>query len=281
MGSVDGRVPTDRQWHDWRVEVIDELHAGKQSRVFEATLDGRRAVVKLTDAHLADRAALTARMAAVDALAGRLANVVAPLRIGDELVQPIGDWLMTATPFVDGGRLDVARSADAELLGATMADLHRAMHDLPRFDIAPIAALADRAHVDEQRDWQLLHGDFSEQNVIVTPSTVRVIDFDDCGYGPVEYDIANSLYMVLFDADVNGEPARSERFRPAFLAGYARRSARSVDDGIVDAFIAIRIEALARWLDDLANAPIGIRTSPAAWLDTLAAFVATHRPSVS
>jgi Ser/Thr protein kinase RdoA (MazF antagonist) len=280
MDSTDHPIPTDREWLDWHVEVIDELHAGKQSRVFEATLDGRRAVVKLTDAHLADHAALAARLAAVDVLAADHDNVVAPLRIGDELVQPIGDWLMTATPFVTGDRLDVTTAAGADLLGATLADLHRAMRDLPSFDIPPVAALTPTSQVDAQRDWQLLHGDFSEQNVIATPSMVRVFDFDDCGYGPVEYDIANSLYMVLFDSDVNGDSARYERVRPAFLSGYAARSARAVDDGTVDAFIAIRIEALHRWISDLPSAPIGIRTSPPAWLDRLASFVAKHRPSV-
>jgi len=45
----------------WRlgVHVDRELHAGKQSRVSTATVDGRQVVVKLTDAQLADRMTLT------------------------------------------------------------------------------------------------------------------------------------------------------------------------------------------------------------------------------
>ena len=31
---------------------------------------------------------------------------------------------------------------------------------------------------------------------------VRVFDFDECGVGPAEYDVANSLYLALFDLTV-------------------------------------------------------------------------------
>ena len=42
--------------------------------------------------------------------------------------------------------------------------------------------------------------------------------------------------------------------------------------------IALRIDALGRWLDDLSTAPIGIRTSSPEWLETLTTFVKSHRP---
>jgi len=55
-------------------------------------------------------------------------------------------------------------------------------------------------------------------------STVRVFDFDDCGYGPTSFDIANALYMVLFDVSTAGYSGRYEAFAASFLAGYERES---------------------------------------------------------
>ena len=124
---------------------------------------------------------------------------------------------------------------------------------------------------------QLLHGDFNALNVIVTPAGPRLIDFDDCGYGPVAFDVANALYMVLFDASVGDRPKLYATFRPGFLAGYRQAAGRPLDDGEVDGFIDARVAALGRWLDDLPNAPIGIRTSSPEWLQTLRAFVAGYR----
>ena len=253
-----------------------ELHAGKQSRVFDAVRGGRRAAIKLTDARFADQAVLGARMAAVEALATDHPAVVSPVRIDGALVQPIGGWLMTATPFVVGDRLEDDDPSDAARLGAALAALHGAMRLSDPSGVPAIAALDATGFERDRVGWQLLHGDFGTHNVIVTSDGLRLVDFDDCGYGPVEYDLANSLYMVHFDAEVNNRPERYDAFRPAFLAEYTDRSAVSVAEADVDAMIDIRIDALGRWLDDLSTAPIGIRTSSPEWLDTLRSFVDSH-----
>jgi Ser/Thr protein kinase RdoA (MazF antagonist) len=266
-------LPTAEEWHRWGVEVIAELHAGKQSRVFDVVIDGQRIAAKLTEARLADPAVYTARLEAVEALGTEHRNVVPPQRIDGQLMLPIGEWLMTATPFIEGDRLDAGAASDAMLLGQALADLHGALSRLGAFDIPAVAALAATGQSDAAPNWQLLHGDFSCQNVIRTPVLLRVIDFDDCGYGPVEYDIANSLYMVLFDSEVAQRPELYETFRPAFLDGYAAETDHRVGDDDIDALIARRIDALAWWLNNLSEAPIGIRTSSDDWLETLAAFV--------
>lgn len=270
-------APGPDDWLGWDVEVIEELPAGRQSRVFAALLNGQRSAIKLTESHLADIPVLTSRMEAAEALGASHPGVVAPIRIAGDLVQPIGDWLMTATPLIVGERLDGSTPGDAERLGAALAHLHRAMRRLEEFEIPTIAALASTAPEEDRTGWQLLHGDFSTQNVIATPETLRIFDFDDCGYGPVEYDLANSLYMVLFDADVTGRPRHYEAFRAGFLSGYGDIARHRVADAALDAMIARRIDALGRWLDDLSTAPIGIRTSPPEWLETLASFVKSHR----
>ncbi len=255
--------------------VVDgELHAGKQSRVLTGTVDGRPAVVKFTDAQLADRSTLASRMAMTESLAEITDSVVAPIRIDDSLMHVVGAWLLTATPFVSGRPADTAVAADASLLGRTLGELHAALGQIEAWDLPPVPALVDD-HGDRSH-WQLVHGDFSDQNVIVTPVGPSIVDFDDCGHGPVLYDVANSLYMVLFDAEVNASPDRYDAFRSPFLDGYADATERSPDLAVIDSLIGARIDALGRWVDDLDCAPIGIRTSSPEWQDVLRAFVDAH-----
>ena len=256
------------------IVVNRELHAGKQSRVLRGTVDGRQVVVKLTDARLANHTTLASRMAMTESLAEMTKSVIAPIRIKDSLVHILGEWLLTATPFVSGEPADITVAADARLLGRTLGELHTALGRLQAWELPPVAALVED-HGDRSR-WQIVHGDFSDQNVVVTPRGLRVFDFDDCGYAPVLYDVANSLYMVLFDAEVNSNRDRYRAFRSPFLAGYADATGRSTDIGVIDALIGARIDALGRWLDDLDRAPIGIRTSSPEWRDILRAFVASH-----
>ena len=233
-------------------------------------------MVKLTDRSLADPRVLAERMQAVEAGARALPFVVPPMRINGQLIQTIGGWFMTATPFVDGDRLDITKPAGAYRLGESLAQLHEVLAGLPAYDIPPVAALdAPVANTDRSR-WQLLHGDFSDQNVIETPAGLQILDFDDCGYGPVEYDLANSLYMVLFDSEVSDRRESYETFRPAFVEGYADAAQARLVDSALDRLIEARINALGRWLDDLSTAPIGIRTSSPEWLRTLQSFVRSH-----
>lgn len=133
---------------------------------------------------------------------------------------------------------------------------------------------ADAASTD-----QLLHGDFSASNLRQTDDGVRVFDFDDCGYGPPEFDVANALYMVLFDQTVHGTFPTYETFRRSFIDGYLNSSEPSIGLGTLDHFIDLRVQALAAWLDDLDSAPTGIRTAPSAWHATLRSFVSAYRSS--
>ncbi len=255
---------------------MEELQGGEQSRSLAGLFEGRRVVAKLTDRRFVDPAELGARMHAVEALGSTHPAVVVPTRIGGELVHPLGDWLMTLTPFVEGTRLDVSDPVDGQHMGQALATLHQALAILARRDLPPVAALASHRPTDDQTDWQILHGDFSDQNLIATAEGLRILDFDDCGYGPAIYDVANSLYMVLFDSEVNRRPVRYEVFRESFLSGYASGTGLSVDRAAVEQMITVRIGALSGWLDDPASAPVGIRTSSPEWKETLRSFVRSH-----
>jgi Ser/Thr protein kinase RdoA (MazF antagonist) len=270
-------LPTEHEWLRYGISDTTELHGGKQSRVVAAHIGRADLAIKLTDARLADAVLLTKRMEAVESLASRDHRVVSPHRFDGHLVNAVGGWLMTATAMVRGDVVDSSRPRTARVMGETLADLHARMAELPSQQLPVVAALEG---VDRDPAWsdpQLLHGDFSDQNLISTAGGLRVFDFDDCGYGPIEYELANSLYMVLFDAEVDGRVDKYEAFRPSFLAGYTAVSDRHIEHDVIDDMIEARISALGRWLDDLSSAPIGIRTSSGEWHDTLRAFVRTHR----
>jgi Ser/Thr protein kinase RdoA (MazF antagonist) len=67
----------------------------------------------------------------------------------------------------------------------------------------------------------LTHGDFLPENLLREGDTVRIIDFDDCGFGWHVMDIATSLLFLL------GEPQYEDALA-GFVGGY--RTARTLPD---------------------------------------------------
>lgn len=264
-------------------ERVDELSGGHQSHVFRAGRDHDQSpiVVKVVDASLVDRDDVEARMAMVAELAVSEPMVCRPILIGGSLVTKIEDatgWvgLASGIEHAEGRQPDVGRPADAELMGRSLARLHHALARL-RATALPRAAALRAVHAAPGPTDQLLHGDFNATNLRLTDSGVKVFDFDDCGYGPPLFDVVNSLYMVLFD-DFSGDGENQfEPFAEAFLSGYERTSGVEVDHAELDAFIELRVAALERWLDDPAQAPIGIRTATTQWRSTLRQFVDFRR----
>jgi Ser/Thr protein kinase RdoA (MazF antagonist) len=270
------RVPTEEEWVALGFIGMTELGGGWQSRVFGAEGTAGSLAVKLTQAHLVDRQVLERKAVVVDDLARLDASVVAPVPVCGSFVYPFGEWLVTATSLVEGDRLDGSNAAHGELVGASLAGLHRSMREVSAVDIPRVAGLrSDAGHwgLSAESD-QLLHGDFNTSNLILTGAGIRIFDFDDCGYGPIEFDVANSIYMVGFDSWAKeGSMATFRAFRSACVAGYSRCSDRTLEDASIDSLIDTRVMALSRWTANPSAAPIGIRNSPAEWIETLERFV--------
>lgn len=266
---------TNAEWDALGFLNATELGGGWQSRVFRAdSLDGTVAV-KLTPASLADRVLLERRAALVDHLAGRGACVAKPIRVCAELVHPLGGWLVTATRFVDGPHPNHFEASGAERMGSSLADLHHVMADVPTVELPRVSAL----QTDASGRWesgesdQLLHGDFAASNLVDANDGIHFLDFDDCGYGPPEFDVANSLFMVLFDAWVEDRLADYQQFKAGFVGGYEASAHRTVECASIESLMDIRVMALQRWATDPSGAPIGIRNSPPEWIATLNRFV--------
>ena len=66
---------------------------------------------------------------------------------------------------------------------------------------------------------QLIHGDFSPTNVLATDHSLVVLDFENACYSNYEYEIANSIYMTLFDKRHNLAELLDSGFVRGFLAG--------------------------------------------------------------
>lgn len=252
--------------------VAEEIHAGHQSRVFHGTGPGGRLIIKLTDARHVDSVHKT-RVEVLAVLARDNPEVVGPISIGSALVTTVDDWSVVCYPTIYGEPADMSSAADVRGMAALLARLHRSFRDIPGQHIPAVSALvaADEIRSDAT---QLIHGDFGGANVLATASGLRVIDFDDCGYGTVEFDIGNTLYMARFDAWIDNSPQRFDRFREWFVDGYNQAAATRLDEARLDHAISVRVTALERWLGDLANAPIGIRKATPQWQATLRSFIA-------
>lgn len=251
------------------------MQGGHQSRVFRMRRGADDLVVKLTDPRHVDAEEFVTRIGVVAEVERLEAAVVGPVPLLDDLTTPVGGWLAVGYPYVAGEAPNADRADDADRMADVLASLHRSLAQLPHHDLPPVAALRigdDELLTGRSQTGQLLHGDYSSSNLRVHRGRVRILDFDDCGYGPVEFDIGNALYMVLFDATIIGDPARYERFRDRFVISYVERSGAALTETLLDEMIDRRRAALRHWLDHLDDAPIGIRTSSPGWRQKLRAF---------
>jgi Ser/Thr protein kinase RdoA (MazF antagonist) len=93
----------------------------------------------------------------------------------------------------------------------------------------------------------LIHADLHLDNALFWRDEVRVIDFDDCGFGYWIYDIAVSLWELRYRDDY-------EDFRSALIDGYTRH--RPLPPGVLahlDDFIATREVAFGLWFTGTAQ----------------------------
>lgn len=88
-------------------------------------------------------------------------------------------------------------------------------------------------------DYGLIHADLVRENVLVDGDRVRLIDFDDSGFGFRLFDIATALLKNRGEPDY---PA----LEAALLAGY--RQHRSLDDASLHIFMMLRAFTYLGWI---------------------------------
>ncbi|MGI9616214.1 MAG: phosphotransferase enzyme family protein [Acidimicrobiales bacterium] len=266
-------LPTPDLWERLGLTIGNEIHGGHQSRVFHADGPTGSVVVKLTDRRFAG-IAHHRRIEVVAELAELNEAVVGPIPIEARLVGEAGDWLIVCYPLISGSTPDVENPDDVIATAQTLAALHVSLESIDARSLPPVATLrpGDSPGAAEQ----LIHGDFAPPNLIVTSGGVRVIDFDDCGTGTVEFDIGNSLYLELFDRWLADGLDGYRRYRDLFIGAYGDAATTAPDELAVEEATRLRVRALERWLDDPEGAPIGIRNATPAWRNRLRSFVASQ-----
>jgi Ser/Thr protein kinase RdoA (MazF antagonist) len=93
----------------------------------------------------------------------------------------------------------------------------------------------------------VIHADLHLDNALFWRDEVRVIDFDDCGFGYWLYDIAVALWELRYRDDY-------EDFRSALIDGYTRH--RPLPPGglaCLDDFVATREVAFGLWFTGTAQ----------------------------
>lgn len=88
-------------------------------------------------------------------------------------------------------------------------------------------------------DYGLIHADLIRDNVIVDGPVIRMLDFDDGGFGFRLYDIATALIKNLSEPNFND-------LKAALIAGY--RDLRPLDTTLLDLFLGLRAVAYIGWI---------------------------------
>ena len=100
--------------------------------------------------------------------------------------------------------------------------------------------LEDFGRTDDR--YGLIHCDFLPENLLKDGETVRIIDFDDCGYGWHMFDIATSLFTYATLDNI-------EDIKASFIRGY--RSQRELSDeqlAYYDLFLLLRLMTACGWV---------------------------------
>ncbi|PRX38011.1 Ser/Thr protein kinase RdoA involved in Cpx stress response, MazF antagonist [Meinhardsimonia xiamenensis] len=95
----------------------------------------------------------------------------------------------------------------------------------------------------------LIHADMRLANLLIEGDSIRLIDFDDCGFGWFLYDFAAA---VSFIEDNPALPA----LKAAWLDGYRRlRPLPAEEEAEIDSFVMLRRMALLAWIGSHIEAP--------------------------
>jgi len=100
-----------------------------------------------------------------------------------------------------------------------------------------------------QDRYGLIHADMRLANLLIDGASIRLIDYDDCGFGWFMYDFAAAISFIETDPAI---PA----LKAAWLRGYRGiRALSAADEGEIDTFIMLRRMALLAWIGSHAEAP--------------------------
>jgi len=95
----------------------------------------------------------------------------------------------------------------------------------------------------------LVHADLRLANLLIDGATMRLIDFDDCGFGWFAYDFAASVSFIEHEAVL-------PELKAAWCSGYRQSGELSAEvEAEIPTFVMLRRILLTAWLTSHADAP--------------------------
>ncbi len=99
-------------------------------------------------------------------------------------------------------------------------------------------------------DYGLIHADLVRENILVSGTETRLIDFDDAGFGFRMFDIAVALVK-------NREEPHYDSMKSKLFGGYKSvRALSPCDEDLLDLFLALRDFAYLGWADARRDEPL-------------------------
>ena len=96
----------------------------------------------------------------------------------------------------------------------------------------------------------LVHADLRLANLLVDDATLRIIDFDDCGFSWFMYDFATAVSFIEHEAAV-------PQLLRAWVAGYLRAAPLSPEERAeIPTFVVLRRVLLTAWLASHGEVPL-------------------------
>ncbi|MEP3783323.1 MAG: phosphotransferase [Ascidiaceihabitans sp.] len=127
---------------------------------------------------------------------------------------------------------------DAPLWGQFWRNPDLSGEDAKLFERFQQVAFAELTSFKGRLDYGLIHADLVPANVMVDGQKIKIIDFDDGGFGFRIFEIATALQKFASEQDY-------PLLRTALVAGYTME--REIDLKLLDLFLAIRAVTYVGW----------------------------------
>ena len=227
--GTDLLVPAPLRTVDGKLTTVAASHGVPVPRVCS--------VLRWMDGRIHSAAPRPVHLRRLGSVMARLHNHAAQWRVPPGFVRIRWDW---ETFF--GDTMIYGGTNAADVWDLLPGDLRR------RFDRVASGMRGVMTHLGEGADnFGLIHADLHLDNALFWRDEVRVIDFDDCGFGYWLYDIAVALWELRYRNDY-------EDFRSALIEGYTQH--RPLPPGglaHLDDFIATREVAIGLWFTGTAQ----------------------------
>jgi Ser/Thr protein kinase RdoA (MazF antagonist) len=177
------------------------------------------------------------------AIAARIHSHAASWQQPDEFVRHAWDedGLIGANPF--WGRFWELEQLSDDQRSLLQHARRQARNDLRRYG----------RHLD---NFGMIHADLVPENLLIEGPQLRLIDFDDAGFGWHMFELATALYFCLDDP-------RYEQIRAALLAGYdAVKPLTEADRETLALFLMLRGTTYLGWIHTRKGTPTAIEMAP-------------------